>query len=131
MFGSGQDYEEEDGVLGAIGGLLMLVIAPLAAAVIQMAISRAREFGADETGARICGDPKALASALQKLEVWSRQIPMPVNPAVSHLFIVQPLTRFSLENIFSTHPTTEARVERLRRLARNEFRGPAYAGGRW
>lgn len=59
---------------------------------------------------RFCGDPEALASALEKLEAWSRQIPLPVNPAVSSLFIVEPLTDFSLENIFSAHPTTEARV---------------------
>ncbi len=128
---SGPDDEEEESGLGAIGGLLMLIIAPLAAAIIQMAISRAREFDADETGASICGDPEALASALEKLEAWSRQLPMPVNPAVSHLFIVEPLTGFSLENIFSTHPTTEARVARLRGLARYLTRKPAYAGGRW
>jgi heat shock protein HtpX len=131
MFGGGRHGDEEEGDgLGTIGGLLMLVVAPLAAAIIRMAISRSREFGADETGAHVCGDPEALASALEKLEVWSRKLPLPVNPAVSHLFIVKPLTGFSLGNLFSTHPRTEARVARLRSLPRNIMRRPTYAGGR-
>lgn len=130
MFGgASHDDEKDEGALGGIGTLLMLFVAPLAA-IIQMAISRAREFGADETGAHTCGDPEALASALEKLEAWSQQIPLPVNPAVSHLFIVKPLTGFSLQNLFITHPTTKARVARLRGLARGKARGSAFVYGR-
>jgi heat shock protein HtpX len=113
MFGGlGQRNNDEEG--GGWGGLLMLIVAPLAAMLIQLAISRSREFGADATGARVSGDPEALASALEKLEVYSQRIPLPVNPAVSHLFIVRPLTRASFEGLFSTHPPTEERIARLR-----------------
>ena len=115
IFGGGD--EEEEGGGGLLGGLLMLFLAPLAATVIQLAISRAREFGADRTGAETGGDPAALASALEKLEAYSKGVPLHVNPAVSHLFIVKPLTGFSVQNLFSTHPPTAERVARLRALA--------------
>jgi heat shock protein HtpX len=96
----------------------MLIVAPIAATIIQLAISRAREFGADRTGAHVSRDPEALAAALEKLEAYAQRIPLPVNPAVSHLFIVKPLTGFSVQKLFSTHPPTAERVARLRYMAR-------------
>ena len=94
----------------------MLIVAPIAATVIQLAISRAREFGADRTGAHVCRDPQALASALEKLEAYSHSVPLHINPAASHLFIVKPLTGFSLQSWFSTHPPTAERVARLKQM---------------
>jgi heat shock protein HtpX len=124
FFGSHSDDEEEGGGLGGLlGGLLMLILAPIAATIIQLAISRSREFGADRTGAHVGGDPKALATALEKLEAYSQKIPLHVNPAVSHLFIVKPLTGFSVQSLFSTHPSTAERVERLRQIALQMSRG--------
>jgi heat shock protein HtpX len=111
------DDEEGSGVGSLVGGMVMMIVAPLAAMVIQMAISRAREYSADETGAHIHGDPEALASALQKLEYYNKQIPLPVNPAAAHLFIVKPFTGFSMQELFSTHPPIPERVARLRRMA--------------
>jgi heat shock protein HtpX len=111
------DDEEGSGIGGLVGGLLMIIVAPIAAAIIQMAISRSREFEADSTGARVHGDPEALASALQKLEYYSKQIPLPVSPAASHLFIVQPLTGQALANLFSTHPPLAERLARLRGMS--------------
>lgn len=116
-FGGSDDEEEGGGIGDLVGGLLMIFLAPIAATIIQLAISRAREFGADRTGAHVSGDPEALASALVKLEASSRRIPLPVNPAAAHLFIVKPLTGASLASLFSTHPSTEARVARLRAIA--------------
>lgn len=118
IFGGRSDDDEEGG--GIFGGLLMIILAPIAATIIQLAISRSREFGADRTGAEVGGDPEALASALEKLEAYSRHVPLPVNPAVSHLFIVKPMTGFSMQSLFSSHPSTEQRVARLRQIrARN------------
>ncbi|MGI8995826.1 MAG: zinc metalloprotease HtpX [Pyrinomonadaceae bacterium] len=116
--GHSRDDEEDNGGGGLLGGLLMLFLAPLAATIIQLAISRSREFGADKTGAEVGGDPEALASALEKLEAYSKHVPLPVNPAVSHLFIVKPLTGFSMQSLFSSHPPTAERVARLRQIAR-------------
>jgi heat shock protein HtpX len=116
IFGGASDDDDEGG--GIVGALLMIFLAPLAATIIQLAISRSREYGADRTGAHVGGDPEALASALEKLEAYSRRIPLPVNPAVSHLFIVKPLTGFSMQNLFSSHPPTGDRVARLRELTR-------------
>jgi heat shock protein HtpX len=116
-FGGQSDDEEGAGMGSLLGGILMMILAPIAAMVIQMAISRAREYGADETGAHVHGDPEALASALEKLEYYSKQIPLPVNPAASHLFIVKPLTGVSMGELFSTHPPIQERVARLRRMA--------------
>jgi heat shock protein HtpX len=85
-----------------------------------MAISRSREFVADETGARLCGNPLALAGALLKLQAWSRQVPMTAGtPATAHLFIINPFSGGGLVRLFSTHPSTEDRVARLQAMARN------------
>ena len=100
-----------------IAALATIILAPIAAMVIQMAVSRSREYGADDTGARIVGDPLALASALQKLEAWSQRIPMNVNPAAASLFIVNPLRGQFVANLFSTHPPIQERVKRLRQMA--------------
>lgn len=103
---------------GIVGLLLMLVLAPLAAALVQMAISRAGEFRADRVGAEISGNPRGLATALQRLEAGARRIPMEVNPAASHLCIVNPLAGGGFTKLFRTHPPTSERVERLEVLAR-------------
>ncbi len=112
----GNDEEEGGGALGMIGTLAMIILAPLAAMLIQMAISRSREYQADATGARVAGRPDGLAGALIKLESASRQIPMQVNPATSHLFIVNPLSGATLAQLFSTHPPIEERVRRLQKI---------------
>jgi heat shock protein HtpX len=107
-----------DGMGGIIALLAMIILAPIAATIIRMAVSREREFGADMTGAHIVHDPMALASALQKLESTSRVRPMTVNPAVSHLFIVNPLGKIDFGSLFATHPPTQKRIERLEQLSR-------------
>jgi heat shock protein HtpX len=96
--------------------LIMMIVAPLAATLIQMAISRSREYMADAQGAAICGNPRALASALQKLTTYNKQLPMQVNPASAQMYIVNPLTKGMLVNLFSTHPPVEERVQRLMAL---------------
>jgi heat shock protein HtpX len=98
---------------GGIGALLMLILAPIAAAMIQMAVSRSREYQADATGAHYTGNPYALASALQKLDAYSRRVPMQASPSTAHLFIIQPLLGMNFGNLFSTHPPTAKRIERL------------------
>ena len=98
--------------------LLMMILAPLAAGLIQMAISRSREFEADRSGAELVGDPRGLARSLQKLDAASKRIPLPVPDAQSSLFIVQPLTGSSVAKLFSTHPPTEERVARLMAMER-------------
>lgn len=115
IFGGRSDDDEDGG--GILGSLLMIILAPIAATIIQLAISRSREYGADRTGAECGRDPEALASALEKLEAYSKEIPLPVNPAAAHMFIVKPLTGSSLQTLFSSHPPTEQRVARLRQLA--------------
>jgi len=95
------------------GGLLMLILAPFAAMLIQLAISRAREYEADATGAHLTHNPHALARALQKLDAYSKRIPMAATPSTAHLFIVQPLLGMNLGNLFSTHPPISKRIERL------------------
>jgi heat shock protein HtpX len=118
FFGGGDDRENSFGVFGV---LIAWILAPLAAAVIQMAVSRSREYQADESGAYLSHDPDALASALKKLEMASKQVPPPatVSPAVAHMFIVNPFTgrRVQFANLFSTHPPTAARVERLEEIS--------------
>ena len=114
ILGMGRD--DEEGGAGALGALLLAIIAPIAAMIIQMAISRSREYGADETGARIAGNTQGLASALLKLESAAHRIPMQVNPAASHLFIVNPLSGQSVARLFSTHPPIADRVERLKKM---------------
>jgi len=117
MFGAGRSDEDDRG--GMAGALAMAIIAPLAAMLIQMAVSRSREYLADETGARFCGNPLALANALNKLHNYSRMIPMQeARPASAHMFIVNPLTGSSLLNLFSTHPPMEERIARLEEMAR-------------
>lgn len=114
IFGvGGRDDDERGGVLGL---LLMSLLAPLAAVIIQMAISRTREFVADATGARLTKKPYALASALERLQAAAERVPLNANPATSHLFIVNPLSGRSFLRLFSTHPPVEERVKRLRAL---------------
>ncbi|WP_297464404.1 zinc metalloprotease HtpX [Thermococcus sp.] len=116
IFGGFGDDRDGDNVLVAI---LIAVLAPIAAMLIQAAISRSREFLADEGGAKISGKPHALASALMKIEQAVRYRPMREgNPATAHMFIVNPFRGMSIANLFSTHPPTEARIERLRKIAR-------------
>lgn len=110
----GDDEEGGGGIAGLVGSLVMIIVAPIAAMLIQMAISRSREYEADATGARIAGLPDGLANALLKLERGVRQIPMQVNPATSHLFIINPLSGETLARLFSTHPPIEERVKRLK-----------------
>src|SRR3990172_9694074 len=93
--------------------LAMAIIAPIAAMLVQMAISRSREYQADEAGARICRKPLALASALKKLHMGAARIPMDATPATAHMFILNPLTGGGLMSLFSTHPPMEERVKRL------------------
>ncbi len=102
-----------------IGGLLMALLAPLAATLIQMGISRSREYMADEAGARLSGTPLALASALNKLGAYSRQIPMQAQESTAHMFIVNPLSGKSLASLFSTHPPIEERIARLEKMQQN------------
>jgi|DewCreStandDraft_5_1066085.scaffolds.fasta_scaffold05316_5 heat shock protein HtpX len=118
MFGMGRrDDEDRAGLAETVGALLMILFAPLVATLIQLAISRAREFEADATGARITGNPLALASALERIEAAVRFYPMAVDPAASHLFIVNPLSGETLLKLFSTHPPVAERVARLREMA--------------
>jgi heat shock protein HtpX len=100
-----------------LAALAMIILAPIAAMLIQMAVSRSREYGADDAGAQIVGDPLALASALEKLEAWSQRVPLPVNPAAAPLFIVNPLRGDFVASLFSTHPPIQERVKRLRQMA--------------
>ena len=116
MFGGGRRDEREGGG-GALGLVVTMIVAPLAAMVIQMAISRSREFQADDTGARLVRDPEALASALRKIADASAQVPLDASPQTAHMFIINPLRSSMLQNLFSTHPPLEQRLERLQRVA--------------
>jgi len=124
IFGGGRRDSDEEGSGGGglVGGLLMIVLAPLAATLIQLAVSRSREFQADATGAQMAGQPWGLAKALEKLEVASKVAPMNATPATAHLFIVNPLTGGGWTTLFSTHPPIAERVARLRALARSQTR---------
>ncbi|TNC94041.1 MAG: heat shock protein HtpX [Stygiobacter sp.] len=129
FFGGGQRSDENGngGGLGLIGGILIAIIAPMAAMVVQMAISRTREYAADAEGARICGNPLWLANALERLEQAAHVIPnhqAENNPATAHLFIVNPLSGHGMDNLFSTHPNMTNRVAALRAMA-------AQAGMTW
>ena len=116
MLGSGRSSDEEHDS-GPLGGLIGVLLAPILAMLIQMAISRSREFLADENGARMTGDPLSLAAALRKIEVISRDTPLLAgSPATAHLFILNPFTGGGLMRLFSTHPSTEARIQRLHAL---------------
>lgn len=114
-FGGGEE-EEEGGIGEMVSGVLMMILAPIAAMIIQMAISRSREYAADAGGAQILGDPLPLASALEKLEWAAGRVPMAASPATSHLYIVNPLAG-GLGNLFRTHPQTAERIARLRTMA--------------
>ena len=109
----GGHRNDSGGGMGAIGMIAMSIIAPMAAMIIQMAVSRSREYLADATGARIAGSPEGLAQALEKLGAYSRRIPMDANPSTAHMFIVNPLSGKSLQRLFSTHPPVEERISRL------------------
>lgn len=100
----------------AVGGIFMLIFAPIAAMVIQMAISRSREYDADAASAKYVGSPYPLIGGLQKLETWSKRIPMDASPATAHMFIIKPFTGESLMRLFSTHPSTEDRIARLQAM---------------
>lgn len=115
IFGMGRSDDEEEGG-GMVGGLIMAIVAPIIAMIIQMAISRSREYMADATGAQIAGSPDGLSNALLKLESVAHRVPMAVNPATSHLFIINPLSGASIAKFFSTHPPIQERVKRLRRV---------------
>jgi len=114
IFGGGYRNDEEGGGGGALGLIVMSILAPLAAMLIQMAISRSREYMADTTGASFAGNPEGLAKALEKLGAYSKRLPMQANPSTAHMFIVNPLSGRSFMSWFSTHPPIEERIARLR-----------------
>ncbi|MDJ0828328.1 MAG: zinc metalloprotease HtpX [Desulfobacterales bacterium] len=113
IFGVGGSDDDEGG-LGGLGLIVMSILAPIAAVVIQMAISRSREYLADATGASFVGHSEGLAQALEKLGAYSKRLPMQANPSTAHMFIVNPLSGKSLTSLFSTHPPLEERIARLR-----------------
>ena len=116
-FGGSRDDDDRGG--NPIAALAMLILAPIAALLIQMAVSRTREYAADATSAQVTHDPGELISALGKLDTWSKRIPMAdANPSTAHLFIVKPFTGQSLMQLFSTHPPTEDRIRRLQEMQR-------------
>jgi heat shock protein HtpX len=115
MFG-GRGSNDDEGRLNPLAAILMAVLAPIAAMLVQMAVSRSREYQADATGAQIAGKTWGLAKALEKLQVAQQVVPMNANPATAHLFIVNPLSGRSLMNLFSTHPPLEDRIARLRAM---------------
>jgi heat shock protein HtpX len=114
LFGGGQD---DDGPLGMVGALAMIILAPLAATILQLAVSRQREYLADASGASYLGDPNPLADALETLERGTQLIPMQVNPSTASLYIANPLSKQGMSGLFSTHPPIEERVRRLRALS--------------
>jgi len=114
IFGGGRSHDDEGGGAGVIGLIAMSIIAPMAAMIIQMAISRSREYLADATGASFAGNPEGLATALEKLGGYSKKLPMDANPSTAHMFIVNPLSGRRLMSLFSTHPPLEERIARLR-----------------
>jgi len=114
MIFGGYGGRDRDRDVGGIAALFMLILAPIAATMIQLAVSRSREYEADATGAHMTGNPYALASALQKLDAYSKRLPLGATPSTAHLFIVQPLiSGASFANLFSTHPPIAKRIERL------------------
>jgi heat shock protein HtpX len=115
IFGGGRRDDDEGG--SPIAAIVMMIVGPIAAMLIQMAISRSREYGADEGGARLSGNPRYLASALRKLQMASQRIPMDANPATSHMFIVNPLSGGGIIKLFSTHPPIEERIARLESMS--------------
>ncbi|MEW5979127.1 MAG: zinc metalloprotease HtpX [Acidobacteriota bacterium] len=113
IFGGMSRDRDEEGGGGLLGSLAMIIVAPIAAMLIQMAVSRSREYQADAVGARICGRPLSLANALLKLERGNQRLPMDINPAQAQMYIVNPLTARGLAHLFSTHPPIAERVKRL------------------
>ncbi|PYV47936.1 MAG: protease HtpX [Acidobacteria bacterium] len=113
MIFGGYERDRDSRGGGGFGALLMLILAPIAAMLIQLAVSRSREYQADESGAHFTGNPYALASALAKLDASSKRLPLPATPSTAHLFIVQPFLGMSMGNLFSTHPPIAKRIERL------------------
>ena len=131
LFGGNRDRNNPFGVVGVI---LMVVLAPLAAMLVQMAISRTREYGADRGGAEISGQPMALASALAKISGAARQIVNPAaeaNPATAHMFIINPLSGMRMDNLFSTHPDPGKRIAELQRIAAEMGETDAVDAGPW
>lgn len=129
LFGSGRDRPA-----GILGTIAVMILAPLAASLVQMAISRVREYSADRDGAEICGDPLALASALQKLEQAAGRVDNYVaeqNPATAHMFIINPLHVRKMDNLFSTHPNTQNRIEALQEIAGNYAVGHSNRRNPW
>jgi heat shock protein HtpX len=116
IFGGGR-RDDREGEGGLIGGILMIILAPIAAALIQMAVSRSREYQADASGAKICGNPVWLANALRKLQSGTQRVPLDASPATAHMFIVNPLRGGGLQGLFSTHPPLEDRIARLESMA--------------
>ena len=117
FFGGNRDNNHGPGIIGSIA---MMILAPLGAMLVQMAISRTREYAADDLGARICGQPMWLASALSKIANAAHQVPNPEaerNPATAHMFIINPLSGHGVDNLFTTHPSTENRIAALQQLA--------------
>ena len=113
IFGGGRDDREGSNPFAL---LLMIIVAPVAAALIQMAISRSREYAADAGGAEIVGSPYGLVDALKKIDYAAKRLPMDANPATAHMFIIKPFTGESFMRLFSTHPSTEDRIARLQAL---------------
>jgi heat shock protein HtpX len=113
MFGGFGGRDDRDRGSNPIALLAMMILAPLAAALIQMAISRSREFAADAGGAKIAGNPYGLVDALKKIDAISKRVPMDASPATAHMFIIQPFSAGGLASLFSSHPPTEARVRAL------------------
>jgi heat shock protein HtpX len=143
FFGGNRNNNGQGGGLGIIGSLAMMILAPLGAMLVQMAISRTREYAADEMGARICGQPMWLASALSKIESFAHQVPnedAERAPATAHMFIINPLSGRGMDNLFATHPSTANRVAALQQLS-TQFGGgyaspprpasPVTPGGPW
>jgi heat shock protein HtpX len=114
FFFGGSDDRDREG--GAVGAILMMILAPIAALLIQMAISRSREYEADAASAKYTGTPYELISGLQKLETWSKRLPMHSTPSTAHMFIVEPASRSWLRNLWSTHPSTADRIRRLQEI---------------
>jgi heat shock protein HtpX len=130
FFGGHRDNNQGPGIIASI---VMMIAAPFAAMLVQMAISRTREYAADNLGARICGNPMSLASALSRIENAAHQIPnygAERNPATAHMFIINPLTGQGMDNLFSTHPSTENRIAALQALAEEMGGQGAAMGGR-
>jgi heat shock protein HtpX len=115
FFGGSRDDDDNRGG-GMVGGLLMMILGPIAAVLIQMAISRTREYSADAASAKYTGTPYELVSALQKLETYSKRIPMEASPSTAHMFIIKPSTGQWFMQMFSTHPSTEDRIARLQAM---------------